>query len=87
MERVKRVIALGFFDGIHLGHQALFTKTIERAEQLGAQPSVISFDEHPDNVISGSRVTLINTPEDRVRLIKRTCGINDTIFHYTCILK
>ncbi|MBR7081497.1 MAG: riboflavin biosynthesis protein RibF, partial [Oscillospiraceae bacterium] len=48
MERERRVIALGFFDGIHVGHQALFRKTRGRALQLGATPSVISFDEHPE---------------------------------------
>jgi len=81
MERVKRVIALGFFDGIHIGHQALFKRTKERAEELGAIPSVISFDEHPENVVFGyKRVALINTPEDRVRLIKQVCGIEDIIF-------
>ena len=81
MERERRVIALGFFDGIHIGHQALFSRTKERAAQLGATPSVISFDEHPENVVFGCRrVSLINTPEDRVRLIKSVCGIDDTIF-------
>ena len=36
MENQKRVIALGFFDGIHLGHAALMRRTAERAAQMGA---------------------------------------------------
>ena len=31
----KRVLALGFFDGVHLGHGALIRKTAERAAELG----------------------------------------------------
>ena len=36
---MKRVLALGFFDGVHLGHAALIRRTKERAEALGAVPA------------------------------------------------
>ena len=36
MENQKRVIALGFFDGIHIGHAALMRRTVARAEEMGA---------------------------------------------------
>lgn len=80
MGNKKRVIALGFFDGIHIGHQALFNKTVERSRELGAIPSVISFDSHPDTMVFGKEVELINTSKDRVDLIKRIFDIDDTIF-------
>ena len=47
----KRVLALGFFDGVHLGHGALIRKTAERAAELGAVPAVLTFDVHPDTLV------------------------------------
>lgn len=76
---MKRVIALGFFDGVHLGHQALMKKTRERAAELGAVPSVISFDQHPDTLVRGQPVPLINSVAGRKELISRIGGIDDII--------
>lgn len=76
---MKRVIALGFFDGVHLGHQALMKKTVERAGELGAVPSVISFDQHPDTLVHGTAVPLINSVAGRKELIARVGGIEDVI--------
>lgn len=76
---MKRVIALGFFDGVHLGHQALMKKTVERAGELGAVPSVISFDQHPDTLVHGTAVPLINSVAGRKELIGRVGGIDDVI--------
>ena len=56
---MKRVLALGFFDGVHLGHAALIRRTRERAEALGAVPAVLTFDVHPDTLVRGERVPLI----------------------------
>lgn len=76
---MKRVIALGFFDGVHLGHQALMKKTVQRAAELGAVPSVISFDLHPDTLVRGTAVPLINSVAGRKELIGRVGGIEDVI--------
>ena len=38
------VIALGFFDGVHLGHGALLRKTAEHARELGVTPAAFTFD-------------------------------------------
>ncbi len=76
---MKRVIALGFFDGVHLGHQALMKTTRERAAALGAVPSVISFDQHPDTLVRGVPVPLINSVAGRKELIERVGGIGDVI--------
>ena len=59
------VLALGFFDGIHLGHSALLNKTKERAAQLGLAPAVFTFDRHPRQVITGKPTPLINSAADR----------------------
>lgn len=80
MQDIKRVIALGFFDGVHLGHGALMNMTRQRAEELSATPSVLSFDTHPDNLVFGSEVPLINSASDREDIIRRCFGINDVVF-------
>ena len=51
MTEIKRAIALGFFDGVHIGHAALLKRTKERAAEIGAVPSVLSFDVHPDTLV------------------------------------
>ena len=76
----KRAIALGFFDGIHIGHSALIRKALEIGGSNNLVPSVITFDTHPLSLISGKTVPLINSPEDRAGLIHRVFGIDDIIF-------
>ena len=76
----KRVIALGFFDGIHIGHSALMRRTIEIGETKDLIPSVITFDSHPLSLVSGKAVPLINSPEDRAGLIHRVFNIDDIVF-------
>lgn len=76
----KRVIALGFFDGIHIGHAALLRRTKERAEEIGALPSALSFDVHPDTLVFGKKVPLINSAAGRADLIRRLFGIESVIF-------
>ena len=76
----KRVIALGFFDGIHIGHSALIQKARSVSEAKNLLPSVITFDTHPLSLIQGKSVPLINSPEDRAGLINRLFGIDDIIF-------
>lgn len=76
----KRVIALGFFDGVHIGHAALLRKTKERAAELGAMPSVLSFDIHPDTLVFGREVPLINSAIGREEIIRRCFGIENVVF-------
>lgn len=80
METEKRIIAMGFFDGVHLGHKKLLAKTQQRALEQGVMPSVISFDSHPKYTVTGNPVPLINTPYDRSDIVRRYVGIDDMIF-------
>ncbi len=80
MAEFKRVIALGFFDGVHIGHGALLEKTKKRAAELGAMPSVLSFDVHPDTLVFGREVPLINSALEREEIIRRCYGIDNVIF-------
>lgn len=73
----NHVLALGFFDGVHLGHSALITRTRERAEELGMTPAVLTFDVHPDTLVFGKAVPLITSPEDRAELIRSRFGVEE----------
>lgn len=78
-----RVIALGFFDGVHTGHGALLSLCAQRAKELGAVPSAFTFDTHPSALILKSPVPLLTTPADRADLMRRYYGIQDVIIgHY-----
>lgn len=76
----RRVIALGFFDGVHIGHGALLKKTCERAAELGAIPAAMSFDTHPDTLVFGTPTELLNTMDERKQLMQSLYGIEDVIF-------
>ena len=80
MADFERAIALGFFDGVHIGHGALLNKTKERARELGVTPSVLSFDVHPDKLVFGRDVPLINSALSREEIIRRCYGIRDVVF-------
>ena len=75
----ERVIALGFFDGVHLGHAALLRRTVEEAARRGATPAVFTFDRPPKEVVTGIPCPLIASPEDRKSLLERMFGIKDVI--------
>lgn len=66
----KRVIALGFFDGVHLGHQALLRRAAERGWERGLVPAVFTFDRSPREFVTGLPVPLLTTAEERRRTVR-----------------
>lgn len=80
MDQKKRVVALGFFDGVHLGHAALLRRVTEVAGKLEAVPAAVTFDKHPEDVILGRpHIPLITAPADRAELMSRLYGIREII--------
>ncbi len=75
----ERVIALGFFDGVHLGHGAHRRRTAEEAERRGCTPAVFTFDRPPKEGVTGGPCPLLNSPGDRRELISRLYGITDIL--------
>ena len=65
----KQILALGFFDGVHLGHQALLKTCRELADSLGLLAGAVTFDSHPLALLDGKAPALINTPFDRQKLL------------------
>lgn len=64
------IYALGFFDGVHIGHQALLSACRALAQQHGCGSGVITFGAHPETLVLGNAPRLINTPADRERLLR-----------------
>ena len=67
----KTIYALGFFDGVHIGHQALLAACRDLAAEQGCKAGVVTFLGHPDTLVSGVTPPLINTAADRARLLSR----------------
>ena len=63
-------LALGSFDGVHLGHQTVIRSMVDEARAAGMRSAVLTFFPHPKRVLSGDRGRFyINTVEDRVQLL------------------
>lgn len=64
-------LAIGNFDGVHLGHRALVGASASYADQHGLTPTVLTFDPHPTHIVAPGRVPLIICSlAERVRLLK-----------------
>ncbi len=67
----KVCAAIGFFDGVHLGHQQVIRQTVEDARQHDGQAVVVTFDRHPSAVIAPGRTPpLIYTLPQRIRTLE-----------------
>lgn len=70
------VATIGNFDGVHLGHQALFARCLERARALSGTAMAMTFEPHPMRVLRPAvNLPLITPLEQKLRLIE-ACGLN-----------
>ena len=67
----KYIYALGFFDGVHLGHQELLRQCCRLAEQCGCSTAAITFDRHPKSLFTQTPTVLISSVPDRKLLLSR----------------
>ena len=66
----KVCVAIGFFDGVHLGHQQIIRQTIADARQHEALSLVVTFDQHPSTIVAPSRIPpLIYSLPQKLRVI------------------
>lgn len=70
----KTIFALGVFDGVHLGHQALLRECLALAQAHGCTPGAVTFTSHPDTLTHGYAPKLLTTNHDRKRLLE-TFGV------------
>ena len=71
------VIALGTFDGVHLGHQVVIRRAVEEGRKRGLRVGVVTFDPHPQAVLRpGSELKLLTTLEVREEILL-ACGVDE----------
>lgn len=76
---MKTIYALGFFDGVHIGHQALLEKCRAIALETGCRTGVITFDTHPLAFLTGKNPGLLTTAEDRDFLLHRRFAMDTVV--------
>jgi riboflavin kinase / FMN adenylyltransferase len=64
-----RAVAIGFFDGVHIGHQALLNVLLNVCQANAYTPGVLTFDVHPKSVLTNTPVLLLNTCQEKCRLL------------------
>ena len=70
LERRPRALAIGTFDGVHVGHRAVIGRALEIAAERGITSAVVTFDRHPLEVIDPARVPrLLTPPAEKLRLL------------------
>src|SRR5690606_30003822 len=72
------VLAIGYFDGVHRGHQSVIRRAKDLAGQLGVSSAVMTFHPHPREVLGKSNISRYITPlPDKLSRFSRL-GVNRT---------
>ncbi|MEY4347675.1 MAG: hypothetical protein RIS43_94 [Actinomycetota bacterium] len=77
---MKSVVAIGVFDGVHLGHQALTEMCASVAAEYGLNPVAATFSPHPMSVVRGLQVDALTSSQRRTELLLQH-GVHDV---YVC---
>lgn len=73
--------AIGMFDGVHLGHQAVVASAVEHSKAQGLTPTAITFEPHPLSIIRPDRAPLrLQTPAHRIHTLAEL-GIRSALVH------
>ena len=71
---MKRIATIGFFDGVHSGHRYVLHELCRLAHEYRLQSLVLTFRQHPREVLQSVCPPLLTSPEERTALI-RSCGV------------
>ena len=71
-------VVVGVFDGLHLGHAYLLRHLVDEARRRAARPVVITFDHHPDEILTGSAPPLLCDPDERLERLE-AAGVDTTV--------
>ena len=67
----RSVVTVGTFDGVHLGHRAIFDYLIARAQEESVLSTLVTFDPHPREIVYGESVPLLTTMEEKAAICER----------------
>ncbi|WP_372367264.1 bifunctional riboflavin kinase/FAD synthetase [Candidatus Uabimicrobium sp. HlEnr_7] len=76
------IVTMGFFDGVHIGHQQLIQQVVNCAKERGGEPTVITFAEHPLKTITGSSPSSITSLQKRLQLFAQLGIIHTLLIHF-----
>lgn len=77
------VATIGFFDGVHRGHQFLIRHLVEAARNEGMESTIITFDEHPRKVLqSDYQPEMLSTLDSKLLLLSKTEVDNTVVLHF-----
>ncbi|MBQ7086946.1 MAG: riboflavin biosynthesis protein RibF, partial [Clostridia bacterium] len=62
---MKNIIALGFFDGVHIGHRQILKRTVELGKELGLNPCAFTMRNHPKGVLTGKAPLKLVSSKER----------------------
>ena len=80
-------VVVGVFDGLHLGHRYLLERLVAESSGRGAKPVVITFDHHPDEVLTGLAPPLLLDPQERLERLA-AAGVEVTVVqHFDAALR
>lgn len=74
-------VVIGVFDGLHLGHEYLLRELAAAAAAHDARPAVITFDHHPDEVLTGLAPPLLCDPAERLERLE-AAGVGVTVVQH-----
>jgi riboflavin kinase / FMN adenylyltransferase len=75
-------VVVGVFDGLHRGHQYLLANLVEQAAARDARPMVVTFDHHPDEVVTGSAPPLLCDPDERFARMEEAGVETVVVIHF-----
>ena len=71
MENKGRVITIGTFDGVHIGHQKILKRLVKISEKKDLEPTVLTFFPHPRMVLQkDTNIKLINTIDEKAEIME-----------------
>ncbi len=76
--RAGAVVSVGVFDGVHLGHLEILRRNLEAARGLGARPTVVTFRDHPKQLLLGRAPRTLTSLAHRLELFRRA-GIEHAV--------